>query len=235
MPALSDDELEHLKQFIGYGNLDGDVWWLGMEEGMGRDDDPERNLRARLQNREVEDLYHTHKRDGVTKYHEGRRVSQPTWWVMCEVMLGLAGQATDIESKRTYQAERLGRFGDETLLLELMPIPKPNLAAWGYEELIPQYRSREHYYSSVLPMRVDLIRRLIEQHEPRLVIGYGKGYWDHFRRLFDGADFNPHPLSDEFLYTRGTTSVILMPHPTSWSLNGKVEHLAGIARSLLNH
>lgn len=233
MPALTDAELLHLEQFIGYGNLDADVWWLGMEEGMGRDDDPERNLRARLQNNEVEDLYYTHKRDGVTKFHEGKRVSQPTWWVMCEVMLGIAGSEVSREAKRTYQAERLGRHNDETLLLELMPIPKPDLSSWGYEELIPQYSSRENYYRSVLPSRISLIRALIERHQPKLVIGYGKGYWDHYQRLFGDMPLRPHPLNDEFKYGRGATSVILMPHPTSWNLNGIVELLARIARNML--
>jgi len=41
---LSDDELEHLLNFIGYGNLDADVWFLGMEEAGGG----EVNIRTRL-------------------------------------------------------------------------------------------------------------------------------------------------------------------------------------------
>lgn len=233
MPALTDAEIKQLEQFIGYGNLDADVWWLGMEEGMGRDDDPERNLRARLQNRSVEDLYHTHKRDGATKFHEGRRVRQPTWWVMCEVMLGIAREPAGVEAKRTYQAERLGRYNDETLLLELMPIPKPDISSWGYEQLIPQYRSRDHYYQSVLPARSSLIKGLIKRHQPKLVIGYGKGYWLHYQNLFSSAETRPHPLCKDFMFARGKTSLLLMPHPTSRNLNGKGELLGRIARSLL--
>jgi hypothetical protein len=33
--VLTDTELEHLLNFIGYGKLSADVWFLGMEEGGG--------------------------------------------------------------------------------------------------------------------------------------------------------------------------------------------------------
>jgi hypothetical protein len=32
---LTDHELEYLLKYIGYGNLDGDIWFLGMEEAGG--------------------------------------------------------------------------------------------------------------------------------------------------------------------------------------------------------
>lgn len=233
MAALNDSELEHIESFIGYGNLKAPVWWLGMEEGMAKNDDPESNLRARLQNREVEDLYHVLKRDGVTKYHEGNRVAQPTWWPMCEVMLSIANKQTGIDSKRAYQAEQLGRHNDETLLVELMPIPKPALSSWGYEHLIPQYQSRDHYYRSVMPRRITMIGNLIEKHRPGLVVAYGKAYWDHYRRLFRDMEFKPHPLSAEFQYGRGRVSGLLIPHTTSRNMNGLVELLGRVARGML--
>ncbi len=41
---LTDSELDHLLNFIGYGTLDADVWFLGMEEAGGG----EANIRAEL-------------------------------------------------------------------------------------------------------------------------------------------------------------------------------------------
>jgi hypothetical protein len=32
---VTDSELSHLLNFIGYGTLDADVWFLGMEEAGG--------------------------------------------------------------------------------------------------------------------------------------------------------------------------------------------------------
>jgi hypothetical protein len=41
---LTDRELIHLLEFVGYGTLDAGVWFLGMEEAGGGED----NLRKRL-------------------------------------------------------------------------------------------------------------------------------------------------------------------------------------------
>ena len=35
MEPLTDAELDQLLDFIGYGSLDADVWFLGMEEAGG--------------------------------------------------------------------------------------------------------------------------------------------------------------------------------------------------------
>ena len=43
----------------------------------------------------------------------------------------------------------LGLFGGNTLLTKRMPIPKPKVKRWRYEELIPQFASREDYYQVV--------------------------------------------------------------------------------------
>jgi len=37
-PPLTDAQLNHLLAFIGYGSLQADVWFVGMEEGGGSDD-----------------------------------------------------------------------------------------------------------------------------------------------------------------------------------------------------
>jgi hypothetical protein len=233
MTPLNSDELRHLLNFIGYGNLDADVWWLGMEEGMARDDSPEANLRARLKFEPVEDLRDACVRNGLTKHHEGNRVSQATWWPMCEVMLHVSGRQVDRESKRAYQAERLGRHSGETLLLELMPIPKPDFGSWGYEELIPQFHSRDDYYGQVMPERVAMIRGLIHKHRPRLVIGYGKAYWEHYQKLFPGLDFHAPADAERFLIGCAETTAVLTPHMTSRQMNGQVSKLATLAEGVL--
>ena len=66
---LSDSDLDHLLNFIGYGRLEADVWFLGMEEAGGG----EANIRARLKFRPVEDNAEEHKMLGVTHLHWGRR------------------------------------------------------------------------------------------------------------------------------------------------------------------
>jgi hypothetical protein len=54
---LTSAELEHLLNFIGYGTLDADVWFLGMEKAGGG----EVNIRTRLKFRPVEDNAEAHQ------------------------------------------------------------------------------------------------------------------------------------------------------------------------------
>lgn len=54
---LTDTELEHLLNFIGYGTLDANVWFPDMEEASGG----ESNILTRLKFRPVEDNAEAHK------------------------------------------------------------------------------------------------------------------------------------------------------------------------------
>ena len=121
--ALTDTELDHLVNFIGYGKLNADVWFLGMEEGGGGED----NIRSRSKFRPVEDCAEAHKILGITKFHTGQKIIQSTWRGMCYIMLRLEGKPVDRESIRNYQADYLGRFQGNSLLCELMPIPRANI------------------------------------------------------------------------------------------------------------
>jgi len=213
---LTDEELERLLSFVGYGRGEADVWFLGMEEAGGGED----NLRARLQFEPIEDLARAHRILGVTKHHTGQRVIQPTWRGMCYIMLALEGRPTDRESIRRYQTEWLGRFQGNTLLCELMPIPKPRIGDWGYESFIPQFRSAEEYYGVVKPWRVQLLGRLIRKYQPKVVIGYGKGHWDAYQALFPEIDFE---REDIFLIGTGQESLaVLTPHLTAREMNRRL-------------
>ena len=222
--AFDEPELEHLLNFVGYGRLDAPVWFLGMEEAGGGDD----NLRA-AEIRNGGGLRRGAPAAGITKHHEGRRVIQRTWRGMCVIMLKLAGRATDAESIRAYQAESLGRSGGETLLVELMPIPKPSVGAWEYAELLPQFGSREEYYQRVKPRRLAYLQGLIRENRPRMVVGYGKGYWVEYQALFSDVDF---AAQGPFMVGRkpGLT-VLLTDHFTARSMNGKWDEVVAVLKA----
>jgi hypothetical protein len=226
--SLTDTELDYLLNFIGYGKLDADVWFLGMEEGGGG----ENNIRSRLKFRSIEDCAEAHKILGITKFHTGQRVIQSTWRGMCYIMLRLEGKPVDRESIRNYQADYLGRFQGNSLLCELMPIPKPRINVWDYEMLIPQFKSAKEYYQVVKPRRVNYLRRLIQEHRPKAVIGYGQGsaksYWQAYSELFPELKFFEH---GQFLVARDTKTVIVLTnHFTSKTMNGKFDEVVSIIK-----
>jgi hypothetical protein len=148
---------------------------------------------------------------------------------MCHIMLRLEGREPTRENIRDYQANHLGRVHGRTLLTELMPIPKPAVSHWGYEELIPQFTSREDYYRQVKPRRLNYLRGLLAEHRPRIVIGYGKAFWPSYRKLFEGFQFsNSEPFQ---VATRDSTLVALTGHFTARSMNGRLDEVVEIIQA----
>ncbi len=226
MPTpLTDSELDHLLKFVGYGNLNANVWFLGMEEAGGGED----NLRRRLKFKEVEDCAEAHGILGIRKHHWGKKTIQRTWRGMCCIMLELDGEEITTENIRSYQAEVLGRFAGRTLLTELMPIPKPAINEWGYESLLPQFSSAEDYYRRVKPKRIQQFRQLIDTHQPSIVIGYGKKYWLEYKELFPDLLFNS---AGQFEIARDSkTSVLLADHFTARTMNSKFGEIVKLLKA----
>jgi hypothetical protein len=222
---LTDAELAHLLRFIGYGRLNAPIWFLGVEEAGGSED----NIRTRLNFEPVLDLAAANRRLGFTKLDGERPVIQRTWRGMCCIMLRLSGHATDTEGIRRYQADRLGRSSGDTLLLELMPLPMRADDDWGYETLIPRYASREAYYAAVKPQRIDAIKNLIAQYLPRVVVAYGKSCWDEYKSLFPNATWSD---VGQFRIGRNkNTLAVLTDQFVARTMNDKWDEVAEIIRA----
>ncbi len=222
---LTDEELEHLLNFVGFGKLNAEVWFLGMEEAGGG----EENIRVRLKFKQVEDCAEAHKILGITKHHSGKKIIQSTWRGMCYIMLRLEGKETDRESIRNYQADYLGRFQGNSLLLELMSIPKPNIKSWGYENLIPQFTSSAEYYKVIKPRRVKYLQQLMSEHSPKIIICYGKLYWQEYKEIFPELEFFSE---NEFLVGKDKSKIVIMTSglPTK-AMNGKFDDVVSIIQN----
>ena len=108
-----------------------------------------------------------------------------------------------------------------------MPLPKPNMAAWGYDGILPQFGSKENYYEQILPKRLKYLRSLIDHHSPAGVIGYGKSYWQHYRILFPASEFKRRQIDE---IADGQQFVLLSHHFTARSMNGRFSEIANIIR-----
>ena len=215
--ALTQNQLDHLLKFVGYGRLDADIWFLVMEETGGS----EENLRARLKFEQIEDLAKAHQLHGITK-------DQNSWRGTCEIMLRLDDKTPDDGMIQEYQSERLGQPHGATLLCALMPIPKSGSADWGYTTLLPQYETRQACYEALKPDRLDLFRQLVEEYHPKIVIGCGKEYWDDYQELFNQFKFSSN---DQFLVGWDTdTVVILTDQFDEPSMEGKFDEVVKIIR-----
>ncbi len=223
--VLTGIELDHLFNFIGFGRLDAEVWFIGMEEGGGG----EENICARLKFNKVEDLAEAHKILGITKYHSGKRIIQNTWRGMCYIMLLLDGKEPSTKNIRNYQADYLGRYQGNTFLCELMPIPKPKMSDWDYEQLIPQFTSSQDYYEKGKPKRIRYLRNIILENKPKHIICYGKKYWQDYKELFPSLSFS-RVEQFEIAHFRDKL-VLLTDHFIARTMNGRFDNVVSIIRN----
>ncbi len=206
MVKFSPAETEKLLSFIGYGNLSAPVWFLGMEErGLGTE-----RLRQRLNFEPVEDLDRAQRLLGVREHHMPPVRLEAIWATMARIMLMLTHLPPEPANLRVYQAAQLGRAGGDTLLVQFWPLPTPNLLEWPYDSLFEHFSNRDEYRRYVKPLRLKLLRELIAEQQPPVVICYGKDDWLYYKQIFEWCEWQS---TEHFDYTCSDgTHVYLTPH-----------------------
>jgi hypothetical protein len=151
---------DRIEGFIGYGNLEAPVVFIGTEEGLAQPDGLAGDLAWRSRFSPVMDVEAAHRRlaEGPTLFSEHPR-SQPTWRVMADVMLHFekrasADRAERSRERRMYRTRSLGRAAGDSLLAELLPYPSQKESAWLYPD---RFENREAYRSKMMPERLKLL------------------------------------------------------------------------------
>lgn len=123
---FNDELLEKIVDtFYGYGNYQGNYWFVGMEEAGGDFNDINNriNIWSNRGKQEIEDIAEYH----IAMETWDARI-QPTWKGLIRIILSAKGRENiDREDVRKYQINELGRKYKETCLLELLPLPSPSL------------------------------------------------------------------------------------------------------------
>ena len=220
--AITENELDTLLNFIGYGRLDADIWFLGLEETSADG----QIVHERLKFRQVEDSLEAQNLLGISPSQFEHDNLQDAWRGMSEIMLKLEARPTTPENIREYRTESLGRAEGSTLLCELFPIPMPADGAWGYENLLPQYASREEYFNSLRPLRFEFFKELINQNLPKIIICYGRSSWPLYQELFQ--DFKLAETGQFELGWDANTVVILCDDFSNDAMDGKYDELLSL-------
>src|SRR5258708_10815824 len=203
----------YMHTFYGYGAWTAKYWFVGIEEGGGDSiEEIERRItvwrdRGR---RDLEDLRDYHLAIGVPQYFSEKPKLQRTWRALLRVVLTAQGIPVDLDALRTYQSTLLGRFGGETALIELLPLPAPGEEApWLYDQFgIASLQTREEYEETIEIPRWQAILHCIDRFQPRAVVTYGqplvlRGTFSANRRLNAKA----------WVASRGRTTIICTHHP----------------------
>ena len=226
MSKFKESELQQLLNFVGYGRLDAPVWFVGMEERGGA-----KTIPARMEFRQIEDLQDAHVKIKGSKYDWNKQKIKSTWRGMCYVMLARNGEKPTTTALRAYQNEKLGRYTGETLLTELLPLPKKKASEWGEYASLTGFKTLDDYHKYAVPIRTQHLQEIFRMYSPQIVICYGRGFWKPYRKIFAEANFT---RDSDGIFERariGDTLIILSHHFTSRTMNKKIKKLARIVRS----
>jgi hypothetical protein len=217
----------YIDTFLGYGRLSAPLWFMGMEEGGGRDV-------AELSRRvcawdargghSCEDLSGYHRAIGITEFFdEGRPRLQPTWCALMKALQAWRGRPIDTRTLHSLQTTEWGAIDGPVALLELLPLPAPTTDDWPYPELaaqMPALRDRTSYLAHVLPARTQRYEELVQQYQPAAVVCYGIGYLRHWESVF-GVPLEPIRIDGRRCFggRSGCTRVLVVPHPARANAN----------------
>ena len=212
----------YMASFAGYGDLRAPLWFVGMEEGGGRDvDELGRRVDAWVARgrRRLEDLAGYHRAIGMSRHFEVPYPLQRTWGPLARVLQASHGASTDLSVLRQVQTTQLGAHGGGAALLEFLPLPAPNTNTWPYTALamhMPALRDRATYRTTYEPARLAMLRALIQEGRPHTVICYGLGYRDSWAALA-GAPLRQISIGERVCYVGEVSGSLLLavPHPVA--------------------
>jgi hypothetical protein len=208
---------EYADKFFGFGAWDAKIWFVGMEEGGGwNETDVQRRLDAwdRSNKCELEDAPSFCPASGITRWHGMGARLQETWEQLIRMLLIARNMPDTNESVLNYQMQCLGRKNGETCLIELLPLPSPNVNEWRYAKWSNMFwlKNRETYYTRLLVNRAFYISRKIESHRPAVVVFYGSS----FHRIWGcvaGAEWAQAIPNKLMGCTKGNIAFFVTKHP----------------------
>lgn len=230
MNALKD----YMRDFAGYGHLQAPLWFVGMEEGGGRN---VAELQRRVETweargrRPLEDLAEFHHAIGEPKHFREPYPLQPTWASLARILQGWRGAAVDIPSLQQVQATSLGSKNGLASLVELLLLPSPNVHSWPYAALAEEHPAlvdRIRYRSAFLSARIGMLQERIQEAQPRAVIFYGLGYLKHWSALSEQV-LEPIQIETQLCYggQKHSPYFFAIPHPAARGMTKRFWESAG--------
>lgn len=211
-----------MSSFFGYGRLDAELWFIGIEEGGGR---TVTEILSRLaawnarNRRPVEDVAEFHVACGMSHLFSPGAQLQPTWKGLIRTVFATNDLQPDVEQMRQYQISTFARADGGLACLELLPLPSPSVTTWNYGAEqglppepwtdLPYLQRRSDYMTHILETRVKWFRQAIKEKSPRAVLFYGESYRRYWAALC-GLEF---PRGNYSLRREGVTQYMLLPHP----------------------
>jgi len=190
---LSDEQIERVVGFLGYGRVSAPVWFIGIEEGLGEmgTEEAENNLVSRGAFEKTMDLYEAHclligrakGKVGPIDFENAVPTTQ-VWKYMAKIMLAREGRSDwkDPGAVKEYIRHRLGRSDGDTFLTELSPIPAGRASDKSW---MTKFESMDRGIADRVRNRKEELKKTLRVNSPALVFCYGKRRADDFADLLD--------------------------------------------------
>jgi hypothetical protein len=180
--GLSQEEIDRVVSFIGYGRVDAPVWFIGLEEGLGEmsSADTLANLKVRGGFENVMDprnAHHLRLSEGGSPINWDKRPPKTQVWLyMAKIMRAFNNKedsCSNLYAAKQYVQTRLGRSDTQigqTFLTELSPIP----AARGNDkQWIQFFRAIDPKFDQKIADRKKALQLLIKDNPESLLVCYG--------------------------------------------------------------
>jgi len=100
-----------------------------------------------------------------------------TWEFLIRIRLAAEGEEPTPEAIHEYPNNQLGNENGSNSLLEFMPLPCPSIRAWPWPKWCNVEATKTAYVRRLAPTRILGLQNIVnQQHNPRVVIFYGKSY-----------------------------------------------------------
>lgn len=220
---------DFMNGFFGYGNLNSPYWFIGKEEGGGRDLDE--NFRRIL----TWEHFGKPTTIDIIDYHLKLGFSekilsniQPTWTKLIQILLTIEGREGTKEERRVFQRNQLGRINGTNCCLELMPMASRSTSLWLWKDIFRDYfqiPNRKVYFQSTVPKRIIKLKELIKKYKPKLVLFYStqRDYLPYWQEIIENDNWTSIQLSQYMKYCwikQDSTLYIATTHPTMKGITG---------------
>lgn len=214
---------ERIKNFWGYGNLDSEVWFVGMEEGYNETNEVLFERFKATAHKAVFDIYDDLKVDpGHVYWFEENAPTQSTYRPLIYIHRFLqTGVEPTIEEIREYQIKKFGRKTADHAVLELMPLPSKSIkeSDWLYADSgVEGLSTRKEYLATYKSQRVRELHTLIQEHKPKLVLFYSRTYLSDWQQIVSVPFEEVTPKKLHIAKDHDTVYAVV-PHATSFGMS----------------
>lgn len=208
---------KRINNFWGYGNLNSNIWFIGMEEGFGGNMLDLLDRFNRTNNKSIVDL-----QDGMmdvkdhTKWFLPNPNIQRTWSKLILILLTLNFEKKiDNQRIKEFQKKEFSRRLSNHCNLEFMPLPCRSVKEkdWFYAQLgIDYLKNRKEYLRKVMPIRIKLFNNLIKKYSPKIIICYSFSYLNKWKEI---CGCNLRKIKNLYYCQNAKTCLFVIPHPVA--------------------